>query len=117
MLLFFQAKVPCLPRFWSVMNIFDTSFESDLENCDLEDQISASHKWDSGHERVVLLLLFFRLCDSAKEHKNEKCSEVLVHFCNNTIQYNFIAKCQYTDCTRNVSSARTTRNCLRTFHA
>ena len=72
MLLFFQAKVPCLPRFWSVMNIFDTSFESDLENCDLEDQISASHKWDSGHERVVLLLLFFRLCD------REDCSELLL---------------------------------------
>ena len=61
-------KVPCLPRFWSVMNMFDTRFESDLENCDLEDQISASHKRDCGHERVG----FFRLCDSAKEHENER---------------------------------------------
>ena len=45
-------KVPRLPRFWSVMNMFDTRFETGLENCDFEDQISASHKWDGGHERV-----------------------------------------------------------------
>ena len=56
------------------MNMFDTRFESDLENCDLEDQISASHKRDCGHERVG----FFRLCDSAKEHENEDCSELLL---------------------------------------
>ena len=64
--------------------MFDTFFESDLENCDLEDQISASHKWDGGHERVgffspfFFLLFFFRLCDSAKEHENEDCSELLL---------------------------------------
>ena len=58
--------------------MFDTLFESDLENCDLEDQISASHKWDGGHERVGFSLFFFRLCDSAKEHENEDCSELLL---------------------------------------
>ena len=54
-----QVKVTCLPRFWSVVNMFDTLFESGLENCDLEDQISASHKWDGGHERVGFSLSFF----------------------------------------------------------
>ena len=48
--------VPCLPRFWSVTNMFDTHFESDLENCDLEDQINVSHKWDGGHNRVSFFL-------------------------------------------------------------
>ena len=56
-----QVKVTCLPRFWSVVNIFDILFESDLENCDLEDQISASHKWDGGHERVGFFLFFSAL--------------------------------------------------------
>ena len=58
------------------MKMFDTRFESDLENCDLEDQISASHKWDGGLEMVVFFL-FFWLCDSAKEHENEDCSQLL----------------------------------------
>ena len=66
-----QVKIPCLPRFWSVMNMSDTR----LENCDLEDQICASHKWDGGHERVGF---FSRFCDSAKEHENEACSELLL---------------------------------------
>ena len=71
--LVFQVKVHTCLGFWSVM--FDTRFESDLENCDLEDQLSASHKWDGGHERVSF---FPRLCDSAKGHENEDCSEVLL---------------------------------------
>ena len=66
-----QVKIPCLPRFWSVMNMSDTR----LENCDLEDQICASHKWDGGHERVGF---FSRFCDGAKEHENEDCSELLL---------------------------------------
>ena len=56
--------VPCLPRFWSVTNMFDTRSESDLENCDLEDQINVPRKWDGGHKRVG----FFWLSDCAKEN-------------------------------------------------
>ena len=37
--LVFQVKVHACLGFWSVMNMFDTRFESDLENCDLEDQL------------------------------------------------------------------------------
>ena len=68
-------KVPCWPRFWSVINIFDTRFGSNLENCDLEDQISASHKWDGGHERVFFPPGFVTV---QKEHENEDWSEVLL---------------------------------------
>ena len=38
--LVFQVKVHAYLGFWSVMNMFDTRFESDLENCDLEDSFS-----------------------------------------------------------------------------
>ena len=64
--------------------MFDTRFESDLENWDLEGQISASHKWDGGHKRIFFLFSALWQCKKRKKKMKTGLNFYWnkLHFCN-----------------------------------